>query len=403
MTTPFRLLVAGRTVTMAGNALAPIALAFAVLDLTGSAADLGLVVGARSLMNVLLLLFGGVLADRWPRQRILVGASLLAMLSQAAVATLVLTGTATISLLIGLSMVNGAAAALSHPASAAMVPQTVPADRLRPANAVNRLAVNAAMIGGAAAGGILVGAVGPGWGIAVDAATFAVAAACFALIRVPPYRSPEAGRTRVLRDLRDGWSEFVARGWVWAVALGFSFVNAAEVGALNVIGPLVADETFGRPAWGFVLAAETAGMVLGAFVAMRLRVRRFLLLGVVCSLGGGLWLAAIAVSAELAVLLPVSFLTGVLMEQLGVAWEVSIQEHVPADRLARVYSLDAVGSFVAIPLGQVAAGPLAEAVGARAALLGAAGVITLAVAAMAAHPGVRTLVHDVAQPTKEIV
>jgi MFS family permease len=368
-------------------------LAFAVLDLTGSAADLGLVVGARSLANVVLLLFGGVLADRLPRRSMLIGSSLLAMLSQGAVAALLLTGNAGIPVLIGLSIVNGAAAAMAQPATSALVAQTVPPELNQKANAINRLLVNAAMIAGAAAGGVLVATVGPGWGIAIDAASFGLAALAYAGIRVPDYRRPDPHERSLWRDLREGWQEFASRRWVWVVVLGFCLFNAAEVGALNVIGPLMADQSFGRPAWGFILAAETAGMVLGAFVAMRLRVRRFLLIGVVCCLPPAGWLFALALKTDLVLLLPVSFLTGVAIEQFAVAWEVSVQEHIPPDRLARVYSFDAFGSFVAIPLGQVAAGPIAAAVGPRTALLGAGALIVLAVLGMLTSRGVRTLVH----------
>jgi MFS family permease len=395
---PFVLLISGRFVSMAGNALAPIALAFAVLDLTGSATDLGLVVGARSLTNVLLLLFGGVVADRMPRQLVLVGSSLAAMVTQAAVATVVLMGTANVALLMCLSAINGAAAAFAVPASSALVPQTVPADLLQPANAINRLSVNAALILGAVLGGLIVATIGPGWGIAVDAATFGVAAAVLAFIRVPPVRGDDEPRRSTIADLREGWSEFIARSWVWTVALGFCLFNAAEIGALNVIGPIVADQTIGRQMWGLFLATETAGMVLGALVAMRLRARRILLIGVVCCLGGSLWLVGLALFPLPAVLLPAAFVTGVAMEQFGVAWEVSLQEHVPADKLARVYSYDALGSFLAIPIGQVAAGPIADHVGARAALLGAAGLIVVAVVGMLLNTDVRTLEHTVTKP-----
>jgi MFS family permease len=383
---------------MTGNALAPIALAFAVLDLTGSATDLGLVVGARSLTNVALLLFGGVVADRMPRQFVLVGSSLAAMATQAAVATLLLTGTADLGTLLALSTVNGAAAAFAFPASSALVNQTVPADLMRPANALNRLGINAALIAGAVLGGAVVATVGPGWGIAIDALTFGVAAALFAGIRVPPVRDADEPPRSPIADLREGWSEFSSRSWVWVVVLGFCLFNAAEVGSLHVLGPVVADETIGRRMWGVFLAMETAGMVAGAVIAMRLRVRRLLLVGVACCLGGALWLVGLALFPVVAVLLPAAFLTGVAMEQFGVAWDVSLQEHIPADKLARVYSYDAVGSFLAIPIGQVAAGPIADLVGARAALLGAAGIVVLSVVGMLLNRGVRTLEHSVPKP-----
>jgi MFS family permease len=390
----FRYLVAGRAVTMVGNAVAPIALAFAVLDLTGSVRDLGLVVGARSLTNVVFLLLGGVIADRLPRHLVMVAASLLAAGTQAAVAAAVLTGTATVPFLVVLSAVNGLAGALALPAASALVPQTVPEHARQSANALNRLFFNAAMIIGASVGGLLVAAVGPGWGLAVDAVTFALAAVLFGLVRVAPLapRAP-AHRASVLADLRDGWGEFASRTWLWVVVVGFCVINAALSGGIHVLGPVVADETVGRQAWGFVLAAETGGMVVGAVIALRLRVRRLLLFGVVCCTGEILLLLALGLAPVVGVLLLAAFVTGLAIEQFGVAWETTVQEHVPADKLARVYSYDMVGSFVAIPVGQVVAGPVADAVGVETALVGAAVLVAVSVLGMLASRDVRRLEH----------
>jgi MFS family permease len=390
---PFRNLVAGRVITMLGNAMAPVALAFAVLDLTGSARDLGLVVGARSLTNVIFLLFGGVVADRLPRQHVMVASSLLAAITQGLVAALVVTGSATIGLLIGLAALNGLVSAFAFPAAAALMGQAVSDDIRKQANALSRLGIGAAMIVGAAASGVLVAAIDPGWVIAIDASTFAIAALFFALVRVPAVRDTNEPTASTLHELRVGWTEFVSRTWLWVVVLGFMFVNAAEVGALHVLGPVVADAEFGRQGWGFVLAAETAGLVAGALIAMRIRVKRLLYLGTACTAVGALLLGALAVIPVVLVLVPVAFVTGVAIEQFGIAWETSMQEHVPPDKLARVYSYDALGSFVAIPIGQVAAGPAAEAFGTDVALLTAAAIVLLATAGMLLSRDVRTLEH----------
>ncbi|MEU8080795.1 MFS transporter [Catellatospora citrea] len=390
----FRHLVTGRVVSLLGNAVAPIALAFAVLDLTRSPIALGLVVGARSLTNVLFVLFGGVLADRLPRHLVMVGSSVLAALTQAAVAALVLTGTATVPLLIGLSAVNGVVSAIAMPATAALLPQTVPGDQLTPANALNRLGGNTAMIAGAALGGVLVAAVGPGWGLAVDAATFGLGAVAFALVRVPEVRDRTAPRQSTLHELRVGWTEFVSRSWVWTVVLAVMFINAAHSGAMGVLGPTVADRTIERSGWGVVLAVETAGMVAGAVLALRLRVRRPLLVGCVSLIGFVLPTVALAESPTLPVLMVCGFLAGVAVEQFAIAWDSSLQRHVPADRLARVYSYDMLGSFLAIPVGQVLAGPLDTWIGTENALLCAAAVMALGVVGMLANHGVRHLRAD---------
>jgi MFS family permease len=387
----FRFLVAGRFISMLGTGVAPIAMAFAVLDLTGSVADLGLVVGARSLAQLVFLLAGGVAADRFPRHRVMVVSSVLAALTQAAVAIVVLTGAATILLLVVLSLVNGAVSALTVPAGSAVVAQAVPTALRRKANAINRMGTSAASIIGTAVGGVLVAAVGPGWGLAADAASFAIAALCFAFLRISPQRDAPPPATDGLSDLRDGWTEFITRTWVWVVVLGFAVVKLAFAGAIQVLGPVVADATFGRQGWGLVLAAQTAGVLAGTVVAMRLRPRRPLLAGVACLAGEAPLLAMLGGPAHLAILIPAAFLGGCMLSQFSIAWETSIQDHIPQRALARVYSYDALGSSLVVPAGQVATGPIAAAVGVRPALLGAAAIMLLAIAAMLLSRDVRRI------------
>ncbi|MFG6281018.1 MFS transporter [Microbacterium sp. 5K110] len=385
--TPFRWLLAARTTAIVGNAVAPIALAFAVLDLPGSAADLGLVVAARSIANVAVLLFGGVIADRLPRNVLLVGTSLAAAATQGTIAALVLTGTAGIPALVVLGVVNGAVAAVSLPAAAALVPDTVPAAQLRPANALLRLGLNAGSIVGASAGAGVIALIGPGWGLAIDAAAFAVAALLYARLRLPAVPAA-AERTSVLSDLREGWREFSRRRWIWIVVLQFAVLNAAFTGATVVLGPLVADESLGRGAWGLVVAAQTAGFALGAVIALRWRPRRALGIGVAGMAVAALPVAALAAAPALAVLVGAFALGGLAMEVFAIAWDQSLQSHVPREALSRVYSYDMVGSFIAVPLGEIAVGPLAHAVGTTPVLLGCAAVILVATACAAASRSV---------------
>lgn len=398
----YRAWLGGRAASAFGNAVAPIALAFAVLDISDSAADLGLVVAARTLVNVLFLLFGGALADRMPKTVLMVGSSLAAFASQAVIAALVLSGSATVPILIALSAFNGMVGALSMPASSAIVPQLVPVEIRQQANALGRLLLNGANILGAPIGGIIVAAVGPGWGIAVDAGTFLVAALCFGLIRLPRV-TPAADAVQekkpsILHDLRTGWSEFRSRTWLWVVVAGFCVLNASLVGGMFVLGPVIADDTIGRQAWGFVLAAETAGMIIGALVAMRLRIRRLLYFGVVCCVFMAVPVFVLGVHPTFALMVAAGFLAGVTVEQFAVAWETTMQEHVPGDKLARVYSYDMVGSFLAIPVGQVAVGPIAEQIGLETTLIGLSGLMVLAVVGMLASRDVRHLRHALPEP-----
>jgi predicted MFS family arabinose efflux permease len=391
----FRWLAAARLTTVLGNAVAPLALAFAVLDLTGSATDLGLVVACRSVANVIVLLFGGVLADRFPRAVLLTGTSVAAGLSQGIIAVLVLSGSATVPLLAMLSIVNGAVAGVSFPASAALVPSTVEPGLLRSANSILRLGVNAGTLVSTAVGAIVIAAVGPGWGLAFDAFAFFAGGALFARIKVSMPASSAKGRSGVFRDLRDGWREFSSRTWVWVVVAQFMVVNAAFVGGIAVLGPLVADDTFGRASWGLILASETAGLVLGSLLALRWRPSHALGVGVVLVALTALPVAMLALRPSVPVLMVSFAIGGIAVEQFGVAWDQSLQQNIPGDKLARVYSYDAVGSFLAIPLGEVLVGPLSGAAGSHTVLLGAGVLIVLASVSAACVPSIwrtRTLV-----------
>ncbi|WP_436892097.1 MFS transporter [Nocardiopsis dassonvillei] len=387
---PFRALAAGRLLMSLGNGLANVALAFAVLDVTGSLVHVGLVVGARSVANVALLLLGGVVADRLPRSLVLRGGCALAALAQGTLGAALLAGAASLPLMMVLSVLNGAAAAVNLPASAALLPQTVPRGLLRQANALVRLTGNGAMVAGLSLGGTLVAFAGPGWSIAVDAVLYALACAAFVLLRVP--RDPSgAERVNVLRDLVEGWREFTSRPWVWVVVAQFMATNAAWSASVAVLGPAIADGSFGRAVWGLVVAAQSAGMLAGGFLAARWQPRRALPFGVALVAVQAVPLYALSLPVAPLALVAAMFLAGVAVEQFEVAWHVSLQENVPADRLSRVYSYDALGSFAALPVGQVAIGPLAAAVGPRRALLAMAVLTVAATLAALAVPGVRRL------------
>jgi MFS family permease len=385
----FVALLAWRTVSLLGNGLAGIAITFAVLDLTGSATDLGLVLAARSLPQVVFLLFGGVLADRLPRNLVLVGSSIVSGLTQSLAAVLLLSDHASVAALVAIEAVNGASAAFMFPASAGLLPQTVPAADLQPANVVFRMFSTSALVGGVSVGGVLVAAVGPGWGLVADAVSFFLGAAFFAAIRLAP--GERLASSNVLADLREGWGAFRSRTWLWVVVLAFGVINAVHAAGWFTLGPKIADDTFGRQGWGFVLAAETAGMFVAGVVLLRVRFRRPLFVGM---LGVMVWSPLMLVlAAEPGVLLLIlaSFVAGVAIELFGIGWDLSMQQHVPPHLLSRVYSYDALGSLIAIPIGQVLAGPAAGLLGIREAVVLCAVVIMVAGAAATAVPAVRRL------------
>ena len=377
----FRLLFAGRTVSLVGGAIAPVALAFAVLDLTGSKTDLGLILAAREIPLIVFLLAGGIWADRLPRNVVMVGANLISGLAQAVTALLLITGRAEIWHLAALAAVNGGSSAFFFPASAGIIPQTVPASLLQQANALLQLAMNTAMIGGAALAGFLVAGFGPGWAIAVDAVTFLLAAFLIALMRLPDVVREQA--SSFVQDLSVGWREFRSRTWLWSIVLQFSLLLMSVMGAFLVLGPVVADEELGGPkAWGAILTGWSAGLVLGGVIGLRFRPRRMLLAATFGILALPLPLIALGFPLSVPAIAAVAFVSGVGNEMFGLLWHTTMQQEIPADKLSRVYSYDALGSLGLAPVGYALAGPAAEAFGVRATLWGAAAIgigVTLAV------------------------
>jgi MFS family permease len=387
----FRLLFAGRLTSLAGSAIAPIALAFAVLDITGSASDLGLVLAAGVVPQIMFFLFGGVVADRFARNRVMVVTDVVDALVQFAAAVLVLNGTAEIWHLAGLNAVRGGASAFFFPAAQGLTPQTVPNHQLQEANALLRLTFSGTNIVGAALGGLLVAAVGPGWALGWDGATYLAGALFIGAMRVPSTRVAEAGST-VLRELREGWQEFSSRSWLWTIVAAAAVANMATAAGWNVLGPVVADrELGGAAAWGVIVAAGGAGFLAGGLVSFRIRPRRPLLLGQTVLLVGASGVAALALGLPLVAVAAGAALGGIGLEIFGVFWELSLQQHVPRDRLSRVSSYDALGSFVAIPVGQMLAGPISDAIGVRATLWLSVAAFVVPVAACLLVPDVRRL------------
>jgi MFS family permease len=386
----FRFLFLGRTTSFIGNAFANVALAFAVLDLTGSKADLGLVLAARSLPTVLFLLVGGIWADRLPRHRVMVISNVVSGLSQGAIAVLLLSGHAEVWQLAALGAVNGTSSAFFFPAASGIVPQTVPQNLLQPANAILRLGQNASWIGGAAFGGLVVAATSPGVGIAVDAATFFAAALCLALIRLPTALRMEG--SNFFAELRDGWREFRSRTWLWVIVLQFGFVNAITLGVEGVLGPAIAKEHLGGAApWGLILTADALGLIAGGLILLRFKPRRLLLTATLGFLLTIPFLLGLAGPLPVVVLIACAALAGIGSETFGIMWDTTMQQEIPEEKLSRVYSYDALGSWVLIPLGLAVAGPAAQAFGTRQTILGAAAISLTATLAVLFVRDVRTI------------
>src|SRR4051812_29075525 len=249
-----------------------VALAFAVLELTGSASELGLVLAARMVPLVGFLLAGGVMADRLPRRTVMIAADVVRLVSQGAIAALLIAGEAHVWQLAALSAVTGGATAFFNPASTGLMPAVGSPGRLQQANALRGLAMAGGQIAGPAFAGLLVAGAGAGWALAVDAATFGVSVAFLAFLRVPVMERLKVHS--MLADLREGWDTFRSHTWLWtfvaAAALG-NFLNAAQ----GVLGPLVAKESLGgATAWALIVSALGVGSLAGGVLALHVEPRR---------------------------------------------------------------------------------------------------------------------------------
>jgi MFS family permease len=375
----FRILLADRLLAPLAYSFSAVGVSFAVLDITGSTADLSYVLAAQMVPSVLFMLFGGVAADRLKPQLVIVFGNLLIAVGEGSFGLLALSHAVDVPGMIGLELVTGTGMALFWPASTALLPKIVPKDELQAANALSRLVMNGATMGGMAIAGITVAAVGPGWALSWCGIGMLGTVPLLSSLKAKANERPENGPS-VWHELREGWQEFIKHAWVWGTVLEYLIANACWYGGLLVLGPVVAKEHLGGPAaWGWLNAAFSVGLILGGMVALRWMPKRPMLwvttlaipLGVACWAVGALW--------PFWLILLTWLLTGVATEFLIVLWNVSLASFIRPDRLARVSAYDGLGSTLAMPLGALAAGPLAAHLGVADAEY-AAGALTIGAA-----------------------
>lgn len=386
----FRLLWLGQATSVLGDALVPVALSFAVLDLTGSASDLGFVLAAHILPLVALVLVGGVWADRLPRQLVMLASDAIRGSVQALLAVLLLTGSARLWHLIVLSAVYGAAEAFFQPAATGLVPATVSPARLQQGNALLGLSRSGGFIVGPAVAGLIIAVSEPGVAFALDAGSFAVSVTSLAMLR--PRQVPQQKRVSFLGELAGGWRELVSRSWLWAVILWATTYLFLVVAPINVLGPLVAKESLGgAKAWGLIAASFSVGSLLGGTVALRWKPERPMLVCCAGVLLGAPTPALLAVTAPAVAIAAAQLAAGVSMGFFMAVWATTLQQHVPPDKLSRVSAYDWMGSLAFLPLGYALAGPVSEAIGVSATLWIATVWVVASTALVLLVPGVRAL------------
>ncbi|GIF01353.1 MFS transporter [Paractinoplanes rishiriensis] len=387
----FRWYFTGITVSLLGSAMAPVALAFSVLEHSDQTLDLGWVLAARSIPLVTFLLVGGAVADRFSRSAVLWIANLGAATTQAMVACILLTDNYNLGLIVALEFLNGTLTAFTQPAMRGIVPQLVAEEDLRRANSLLGSARNAIIVLGPTVAGVVFVTVGGGWAIAADSATYLVAAFCMSRLSLPA-TTMDRGR-RVLTDIRDGWREFKSLTWVWAIVASLSVTNLLRTGIFSVLGPIIAVGTIGAASWGVVLSARAVGVLVMSVVMYKLVVRRLITFGQLCLGLGSLPLIALGTDTGLWTLIPAAVLAGMGSGVFAPAWETTLQENVPNAMLSRVSSYDDLFSYVSVPVGMIVAAPAGIAFGnERVALVGGF-VFLLATLLPLLSPSVRRLRH----------
>jgi predicted MFS family arabinose efflux permease len=377
----FRVLLADRILAPAAFSFSLVGVSFAVLSLThGSTAKLSYVLAAQIAPSLIFVLLGGVIADRIAPQKVIVAANIMMAAGEGTFGILVLTSHPPLWQMICLEALTGTGMAVFYPASSALLPRLVPAERLQEASALSRLAMNGAQMGGAVLAGFCIAAIGhngPGWALTICGVGLIGTWPLMLSLKVTgPDRGQQAS---MLRELREGWSEFRSHTWLWVIVAQFSVVLMAWYGSFSVLGPVVARLHLGGPAaWGTITGAESLGLIAGGLISLRFTPKRPMLFVVLNGASIAISPLALALLWPLPAICASSFFLCIALEIMMVQWTVALARNVPPDMLARVSSYDAFGSVMAMPIGAVLAGPIAAWAGVSETQFGAAGLIVVA-------------------------
>lgn len=356
----FRWFFVGRTVSLFGSGMTPVALAFAILQTRDGQQLLGYVMAAEILPNIVMLLIGGSAADRYRRDRLIQFASVGAGFCQAGIAIVVLTDVNPYWLF-PLAIMNGIISAFTAPATRGMVPELVNREDLQQANAYLNTSRSAAKIVGPAAAGVLVATVGGGWGIALDALSFFISAACLARVKTPSH--PTAPQDSLVQQIRQGWTYFVRRPWIWSITGAFALINPVQMGAWRILGPIIALKTFGATGWGLALSLQAVGLLASSVMMLRVHFAHPLRAAMMAEAIVGMPMLVLGLGLGLPYLMAASVVAGIGSTVAGITWNTSLQQGVQRNKMSRVMALDDFGSFLAIPLGLVLAIPAADKFG----------------------------------------
>jgi MFS family permease len=355
----FTSLAISRFISNVGNGISPIALAYGVLSLDGAdGKDLSIVMAARFVPLIGFMLFGGVIADRFQRNRLVGGSDMIGSFLAAVSAISLIAGFSSVWLLATMGALFGILNAIWWPAMSGVLPEILPKEKLQSGNAIIGLTTNIGYISGTLSGGILVATVGAGWGLLIDAISFFLAGLIVWFL--PILGKAQDASPGILHDLIVGWREFISRSWVIAMVFAFSLINMAFESMLSVLGPLnFSDPVTGPKQWSYNLAALTTGMLIGGIWVLKVKFKKPLLVSMILIAISSIWDFSLALDFPVIVTLLAGVFSGISLEVFMVTWMTSLQSHVPEESYSRVSSYDTLGSYGIAPLGIVVAGPLA--------------------------------------------
>jgi MFS family permease len=390
----YRLLAGGMSISLLGDGLFLVALAWQVYALSNAPTALGAVGIAMTVPTIGCLLIGGAISDRHDRRRVMLAADSVRGVLLATLAGLSIAGALTLPELIAVAVVYGAATAFFDPASDALVPQLLPLDLLAQANSLDQLIRPLALrLAGPAVGGLLVGVLGAGWAFGLDAATFAVSAGT--LLAMSPARraAPEDTRS-VAREIGAGLRYVRRHAWIWATLLSAAVAYLLFMGPTEVLLPFIVKNRLhaGAGDLGLIFGAGGLGSLAGALVIGQRGLPRHTItfIYLVWTLAT-LAVAGYGIATGLWGLMVASVAFNTLETAGTIAWATAKQRHVPEALLGRVSSLDWLISIGLLPVSYALTGPVSAALGLRTTLI-AAGVLGAAVTfAPLLIPGVRAL------------
>jgi MFS family permease len=377
----FALLWTGMTVSLLGDGIYLVAIAWQVYDLDNDPVSLSLVGLAFTGGMVAFLLTGGIVSDRIERRRVLIGADLVRAAVLLVIAVLSLSGALEVWHLVCLVVLFGAGEAFFGPAFGALVPDIVAAEQLVQANSLDQFVRQAsARLLGPALGGFVVALAGTGGAFLIDAGTFLVSAACIWALRVRSVAVPEDAERSLRRELREGTRFVRDQAWLWSTLVAASLTVLFFIGPLEVLLPYVVrnDLDAGPGSYGAIMAAAGVGAVAASLALGQrgLPERRYLTLMYVVWSVGTLPLVGYALGTAVWQLMVFAVFFGACITAGSVVWGTLMQARVPPDLRGRVHSLDWFVSIGLSPLSFALTAPVSKAIGVEATLI-VAGVVPM--------------------------